>query len=350
MINLRKLKRYIYNNYYLFSFICWYRSILHSSGLIRILNTNSKYLGYLLIFIISPIFLILEIIFIIGYGRNKTKSINHSDLTKQYKYELALVAIIKDEDPYLTEWIEYHLLIGVKHFYIYDNGASKETEKILSIYINEGIVEYIPFPGLYMQCKAYTDAINKYGYLCKFMGFIDLDEFILVNQPDIKTTDFIKKLMKEHPYASGIAISWLNFGSNYHKTKPKGLVIENYLRRAPKSFMLNVKTIVNPRLVVDFSSPHYPNYKYGGYSINEKGNKVYSSFDFYKSVEYIRINHYFTKSEEECKAKFNKGFATHKGKRSWNDFTTRDKNDIYDDTILRYLTDLKENIKNRKLQ
>ena len=38
-----------------------------------------------------------------------------------FKYELALVAILKDEAPYQKEWLEYHLLAGVDHFYIYCN-------------------------------------------------------------------------------------------------------------------------------------------------------------------------------------------------------------------------------------
>ncbi|KIC71464.1 hypothetical protein DB44_DM00010, partial [Candidatus Protochlamydia amoebophila] len=33
-----------------------------------------------------------------------------------YIYDLSVCAIFKNEAPYLKEWIEYHRLIGVKHF------------------------------------------------------------------------------------------------------------------------------------------------------------------------------------------------------------------------------------------
>lgn len=344
MINIRS---YIYNNAFLFSFLCWYRALLYYTGLSKLFLTKNKKIGIIILLLISPIFLIIESLYIVIYGRFKTRSINIKDMNSSYKYDLALVAIIKDEDAYIIEWIEYHLIIGINHFYIYDNGNSKETKRILKPYIDNNIVEYIPYPGLCMQCKAYTDAINKYKYICKYIGFIDIDEFILLRDEKKSLIDFINSSFKNYPFASGIGISWLNFGSNFHKKKPNGLVIENYLRRAPKSFMLNIKSIVNPRLVVNFSSPHYPNYKYGGYNVNEKGKKIFSSFDYNKSTDIVCINHYFTKSEEECRLKFEKGLATHKGKRSWSDFYFRDKNDEFDDTILRYLDELKSNINRR---
>ena len=41
-----------------------------------------------------------------------------------FPYDLAVVAIFKDEAPYLREWLDYHLLAGVEYFYLYNNGLS----------------------------------------------------------------------------------------------------------------------------------------------------------------------------------------------------------------------------------
>ena len=35
-----------------------------------------------------------------------------------FLYDLAVVAIFKDEAPYLKEWLDYHLAAGVEHFYL----------------------------------------------------------------------------------------------------------------------------------------------------------------------------------------------------------------------------------------
>lgn len=35
---------------------------------------------------------------------------------------LPICAIFKEEAPYLPEWIEFHRLMGVERFFLYDNG------------------------------------------------------------------------------------------------------------------------------------------------------------------------------------------------------------------------------------
>ena len=48
-----------------------------------------------------------------------------------FLYDLAVVTIIKNEAPYIKEWLDYHLLAGVNHFYLYDNQDDDEQKKIL---------------------------------------------------------------------------------------------------------------------------------------------------------------------------------------------------------------------------
>ena len=37
------------------------------------------------------------------------------------KYYCSICAIFRDEGTYLKEWIEYHRIIGIDHFYLYNN-------------------------------------------------------------------------------------------------------------------------------------------------------------------------------------------------------------------------------------
>lgn len=91
--------------------------------------------------------------------------------------------------------------------------------------------------------------------------------------------------MRNFPIRGGIAISWVMYGSSNHIAKPDGLVIENYSSRADDSYMKNIKTIGNPRLMRKFMTPHYPLYQYGTCNANENGKAVRSSLDFNKSVK-----------------------------------------------------------------
>jgi hypothetical protein len=34
---------------------------------------------------------------------------------------VCLAAILKEEDSFVEEWVAYHRLLGVDHFYLYDN-------------------------------------------------------------------------------------------------------------------------------------------------------------------------------------------------------------------------------------
>ncbi len=40
---------------------------------------------------------------------------------------MSLCAIFKDEADYLREWIEFHRIVGVEHFYLYNNSNCSAT-------------------------------------------------------------------------------------------------------------------------------------------------------------------------------------------------------------------------------
>ena len=95
-----------------------------------------------------------------------------------FLYDLAVVAIFKDEGRYLKEWLDYHLLAGVDHFYLYNNYSSDDYKEILAPYVEKNLVTLTEWPGKFMMYPAYEDAIEKFRFDCRYMAFIDLDEFI----------------------------------------------------------------------------------------------------------------------------------------------------------------------------
>ena len=62
------------------------------------------------------------------------------------KYEMSICAIFKNEALYLKDWIEYHLNIGVDHFYLYNVGSRDFYEKALRAYIRADIVTLVNWP------------------------------------------------------------------------------------------------------------------------------------------------------------------------------------------------------------
>ncbi len=62
------------------------------------------------------------------------------------KYHIIICAILKDETPYLVEWVEHHLGIGVEHFVLYDNNSVIPTKQTLEAYVRKGVVLVIDCP------------------------------------------------------------------------------------------------------------------------------------------------------------------------------------------------------------
>ncbi len=47
------------------------------------------------------------------------------------KYSITICGIFKNEASYLKEWIEYHEMIGIEHFYLYNNNSDDNYRDIL---------------------------------------------------------------------------------------------------------------------------------------------------------------------------------------------------------------------------
>lgn len=262
--------------------------------------------------------------------------------------ELSFVAIIKNEAPYIEEWIEFHKLVGVSKFYIYDNESEDNLKDVLKKYIDSGEVVYKYYPGKCKQNAAYTEAVNDYKNKTRYMGFIDIDEFVIPTQAD-NLVKVIDDVLSKDKNAAGLAINWRVYGSSGFKEKPKGLVTENYRNRGEDAWRINihVKTICNPRLVSHFCNPHFAIYKSPYYAVNENGKKVDQWHNDENTCKKVRINHYFSKSFNEFVAKRNRGRADILQMRGMEEFAQHDKNDVYDYIMEPYVNKLKQKLKVR---
>src|SRR6476646_1530288 len=66
------------------------------------------------------------------------------DLRPPSRY-LAVATIVKNEGPYLGEWLEFQRLVGVEHVYLYDNGSTDNSAAVAAPFLAEGFVTVIPW-------------------------------------------------------------------------------------------------------------------------------------------------------------------------------------------------------------
>lgn len=272
---------------------------------------------------------------------------------KQYKNKLSFVACVYNESRYIEEWIEYHRLVGVEKFYIFDNGSTDNTRELLQKYIDKGIVEYEFFPGKGKQLDMYYAGLRKCKRDSKYVGFIDLDEFVVPTDSNKNLVEVLDERFMHFPGMAVLSMNWLVFGSSGHKTRPEGLVIENYTNRAEYDSTTNrlLKFICNPRLIKGcLTSPHFAYLRNDKLKqLNEKGIEIDSPWNDYpnNTYDYIRVNHYYGKSEEDCRAKFERGNVSRPDyvKRKWDQFVLYDRNEVHDERMLIYSDRIKASLR-----
>lgn len=300
-----------------------------------------------------------------GYKYRKKANLPETDILPANSfYYLGLVAIFRGEDDYLVEWIEFHKMMGVEHFILYDNGLEKSSQVLLKPYIEKGLVTYIPFPDisglrdgrhadtLSTQQMAYADFIKRFRRHFKYILQLDIDEFLFPKSHN-SITEILNKY--DDSKLAGIEINWTNFGNSGHITKPSGLVIENFTKADSNIEPNTVKSISKTRYLSKrfaYTNVHRFSHRFTlkdlftklflGYPQTIKGKSANDLF---------QLNHYITKSKEEYLAKgqkFKKGWQT--GKKTEELYTKLNNkfNQVENTNILRFLTELSKSIKQSK--
>lgn len=216
-----------------------------------------------------------------------------------YKYDLAATAIFQNEAPFLKEWIEFHRMLGVQKFYLYNNCSQDDYMAILKPYIKAGIVEleeaYIQadFNGTQVDC--YNRTLIKTREKVKWLAVIDIDEYItFVDGPQS-----LVKALKKYEKFGGLALNWKCYGTSYVTLSRNDLMIENLIYRMPSSHGWNfhVKSIVRPSCVQQFLGPHAPLYLKKYYGVDVDGKRSDGAFSKVIKNDRFYITHFWTKDE-----------------------------------------------------
>ena len=220
-------------------------------------------------------------------------------------YELSIGAIFQDEAPYLKEWIEFHKLVGVEHFYLYDNCSTDNCLSVLQPYIDAGEVELFAWPirgtswnnWIYeVQPSAYTDCIRRASGQTKWLALIDIDEFLTP-----MSSTHIPDILKDYEPFAGVCFNWKIFGhSGLFDLPPGKLLVEALVMTAPleRATHLGVKSIVRPECVERSEHPHYVVYKEGFYNVNSNKEQNIGSDGVTDAPHYDRlvVNHYWSRT------------------------------------------------------
>lgn len=211
-------------------------------------------------------------------------------------YDLVVCAVVKNEAPYLEEWLCWHLLQGVEHFYIWENDSDDDTWKILSRYAEKGLVTPAKVHGCPCQMDAYHNFLKAHKNEANWVAFIDCDEFLYA--PDTRK---LPEVLKQYQPYSGVAVHWIFFGSNGHRTKTPGLVIERFTKCCCTVSDF-VKSILHPTQVFIRPANNSHAFQVLNYVVDENERMLPSNYTGVNmaTAKVLCIAHFHTKSYEEA--------------------------------------------------
>lgn len=255
---------------------------------------------------------------------------------------LALCAIFRNEAPYLREWVEFHRIVGVERFYLYQNRSNDDWLAVLQPYITEGVVEVIDWPKEPpCHLQAYQHFIEGHKGNPRWVAFLDCDEFLF--SPCYETVPEI--LYQIAPHWGAVGVNWLCFGASGHEQPTPAPVIERFTFRPADGFGPNVhvKSIVRmDRAISVGPNPHFFNV-HGG-TCSESGEQVRGALTSHASHRLLRINHYHTKSRPEYIRRIALGKADGAPPRSPMEFDHYQAMEIDDRAVWRFLPLLKSRL------
>jgi hypothetical protein len=221
--------------------------------------------------------------------------------------ELGVVVIIRDEAPYLGEWLAYHHALGVAHFLVYDNGSTDALHQVIEPWVNHGLVTLVHWPLPGGQIDAYSHALRFYGPSFTWLAFFDVDEFVVP-----LVDDDIPALLARFPDAADVRIPRVDFGFSGHRRPPATLTIEAYtgvadvFGRDPDK-PPRVKTVLRPGSVTAMG---IHTATVADEPVGPDGGLVPSRTVGRACWDFVQLNHYYTRSFEEFEAKRFRGSAT----------------------------------------
>jgi glycosyl transferase family 92 len=218
---------------------------------------------------------------------------------------LSICATYRDEAPYLREWIEFHRLVGVERFFLYDNGSKDDHRAVLAPYVEPGIVVIHDWPVFPGQVEAFDHCVIEHRNDSRWIAFVDVDEFLFS-----PTGRPLPELLAGYERWPGVGVNWALFGSSGHRSPPPGLAIEQYDSRSASTLSNRyIKSIVDPTRVAHAGNAHYFVFDHQT-TVDENEYPIRGMLTKSVSFERLRINHYFARSEQEAREKL-KGRGWH---------------------------------------
>ncbi len=161
-----------------------------------------------------------------------------------------LISSVKDEGPFLLEWVAHHLVLGFDRILIASNDCSDGTDRLLAALDGAGYVRHVPNklkPGEIPQHAGYDKIRRLHGIDdTDWLMMLDADEFLNVHVGDNRVSDLTDRAEAD---IDVIALNGMFFTSQPVTQWQPGRVCPQFTQRLPTQHKANaaLKTLTrNP--------------------------------------------------------------------------------------------------------
>ncbi|XP_077229393.1 C3H4 type zinc finger protein (DUF23) [Tasmannia lanceolata] len=213
-------------------------------------------------------------------------------------HKMCVCTMLRNQARFLKEWVIYHRRIGVQRWFIYDNNSDDSIETVVeSLAESDYNVTRHIWPWLKTQEAGFAHCALRARNSCEWIGFIDVDEFLHLPDPDLTLHDILRNY-SGLPWVGELRTACHSFGPSGLQRVPSQGVMVGYTCRmvSPERH----KSIVRPE------------------ALNSTLVNVVHHFHLKEGFDYVNIgrgamviNHYKYQVWEVFKEKFYRRVATY---------------------------------------
>jgi hypothetical protein len=145
-----------------------------------------------------------------------------------------IVTCMKNEGPFILEWLAYHRAIGVEEFLVYTNDCTDGTDELLDLLQKKGVLQHRDNPYREVDMKPQHAALHAASDDAMVQAWdwvicTDVDEFINIHVGEGRLDDLYAAIGDTNM----ISMTWRLFGNADVERFRDGFIIEEYTRCAP---------------------------------------------------------------------------------------------------------------------